>query len=115
MSLRTENLSHEVSGALCLAPIRCVLHSYVMFVAAAGVIGEALQSFSIVGLYITFVLAVGRFIRAQSSDLRLRIPFENLPNCDQYVGDNPEMLSLSLHCYTTLHACHFFRKYRGTL
>ena len=63
---------------------RLVLCSAVVFLAAAGVIGEALQSFSIVGLYITFVLAVGRFIRAQSSDLRLRIPFENLPNCDRY-------------------------------
>ena len=66
---------------------RLVLCSAVVFLAAAGVIGEALQSFSIVGLYITFVLAVGRFIRAQSSDLRLRIPFENLPNCERYAGD----------------------------
>ncbi|KAK3164410.1 hypothetical protein QOZ80_1AG0017640 [Eleusine coracana subsp. coracana] len=48
-----------------------------------GIIGETLSKFSIWSLYITFVLAVARFIRLQCSDLRMRIPFENLPSCDR--------------------------------
>ncbi|KAK7284316.1 hypothetical protein RJT34_19061 [Clitoria ternatea] len=51
-----------------------------------GIIGETLSKFSIWGLYITFVLAVGRFIRLQCSDLRMRIPFENLPSCDRVLA-----------------------------
>ncbi|CAL5433099.1 unnamed protein product [Camellia sinensis] len=51
-----------------------------------GFIGETLSKFSIWGLYITFVLAVGRFIRLQCSDLRMRIPFENLPTCDRLIA-----------------------------
>ncbi|CAI9102322.1 OLC1v1000569C1 [Oldenlandia corymbosa var. corymbosa] len=51
-----------------------------------GIIGDTLSKFSIWGLYITFVLAVGRFIRLQCSDLRMRIPFENLPNCDRLIA-----------------------------
>ncbi|CAL5353858.1 unnamed protein product [Camellia sinensis] len=51
-----------------------------------GIIGETLSQFSIWGLYITFVLAVGRFIRLQCSDLRMRIPYENLPSCDRLIA-----------------------------
>ncbi|KAB1207977.1 hypothetical protein CJ030_MR7G002539, partial [Morella rubra] len=51
-----------------------------------GIIGDTLSKFSIWGLYITFVLAVGRFIRLQCSDLRMRIPFENLPSCDRLIA-----------------------------
>ncbi|KAK7337825.1 hypothetical protein VNO77_18412 [Canavalia gladiata] len=51
-----------------------------------GIIGDTLSKFSIWGLYITFVLAVGRFIRLQCSDLRMRIPFENLPSCDRLMA-----------------------------
>ncbi|XP_020211265.1 piezo-type mechanosensitive ion channel homolog isoform X2 [Cajanus cajan] len=51
-----------------------------------GIIGDTLSKFSIWGLYITFVLAVGRFIRLQCSDLRMRIPFENLPHCDRLMA-----------------------------
>ncbi|TKY61454.1 Piezo-type mechanosensitive ion channel-like [Spatholobus suberectus] len=51
-----------------------------------GIIGDTLSEFSIWGLYITFVLAVGRFIRLQCSDLRMRIPFENLPSCDRLMA-----------------------------
>ncbi|XAR58511.1 hypothetical protein NMG60_11013938 [Bertholletia excelsa] len=51
-----------------------------------GLIGETLSKFSIWGLYITFVLAVGRFIRLQCSDLRMRIPYENLPSCDRLIA-----------------------------
>ncbi|RYR02293.1 hypothetical protein Ahy_B06g081111 [Arachis hypogaea] len=51
-----------------------------------GIIGDTLSKFSIWGLYITFVLAVGRFIRLQCSDLRMRIPFENLPSCERLMA-----------------------------
>jgi hypothetical protein len=51
-----------------------------------GFLGETLSKFSIWGLYITFVLAVGRFIRLQCADLRMRIPFENLPSCDRLIA-----------------------------
>ncbi|XP_010242544.1 PREDICTED: piezo-type mechanosensitive ion channel homolog isoform X2 [Nelumbo nucifera] len=54
-----------------------------------GILGETLSKFSIWGLYITFVLAVGRFIRLQCSDLRMRIPYENLPSCDSAFGFLP--------------------------
>lgn len=53
---------------------------------AEGILGDTLSKFSIWGLYITFVLAVGRFIRLQCSDLRMRIPYENLPSCDRYAN-----------------------------
>ncbi|XP_020597210.1 piezo-type mechanosensitive ion channel homolog isoform X2 [Phalaenopsis equestris] len=51
-----------------------------------GIIGETLSKFSIWSLYITFVLAVGRFIRLQFSDLRMRIPYEDLPSCDRLIA-----------------------------
>ncbi|XP_078441364.1 piezo-type mechanosensitive ion channel component [Wolffia australiana] len=51
-----------------------------------GILGETLSKFNIWSLYLTFVLAVGRFIRLQCSDLRMRIPFENLPSCDRLVA-----------------------------
>ncbi|KHN03769.1 Piezo-type mechanosensitive ion channel component 2 [Glycine soja] len=51
-----------------------------------GILGDTLSKFSIWGLYITFVLAVGRFIRLQCADLRMRIPYENLPSCDRLIA-----------------------------
>ncbi|XP_072996398.1 piezo-type mechanosensitive ion channel homolog isoform X2 [Typha latifolia] len=51
-----------------------------------GILGETLSKFSIWSLYITFVLAVARFIRLQCSDLRMRIPYENLPSCDRLIA-----------------------------
>lgn len=51
-----------------------------------GFLGDTLSQFSIWSLYITFVLAVGRFIRLQCSDLRMRIPYENLPCCDRLIA-----------------------------
>ncbi|XP_012462417.1 piezo-type mechanosensitive ion channel homolog isoform X2 [Gossypium raimondii] len=51
-----------------------------------GILGDTLSKFSIWGLYITFVLAVGRFIRLQCSDLRMRIQVENLPSCDRLLA-----------------------------
>ncbi|KAI3979667.1 hypothetical protein MKX01_013762 [Papaver californicum] len=51
-----------------------------------GILSETLSKFSIWGLYISFVLAIGRFIKLQCSDLRMRIPFENLPSCDRLIA-----------------------------
>ncbi|KAF6171659.1 hypothetical protein GIB67_042174 [Kingdonia uniflora] len=51
-----------------------------------GILGDTLSKFSIWSLYISFVLAVGRFIRLQCSDLRMRIPFENLPSCNRLIA-----------------------------
>uniref|UniRef100_A0A1D1Y2D5 Protein PIEZO n=2 Tax=Anthurium amnicola TaxID=1678845 RepID=A0A1D1Y2D5_9ARAE len=51
-----------------------------------GILGETLSKFNIWSLYLTFVLAVGRFIRLQCSDLRMRIPYENLPSCERLIA-----------------------------
>ncbi|KAI5060462.1 hypothetical protein GOP47_0024882 [Adiantum capillus-veneris] len=51
-----------------------------------GLIGDTLSKFSITSLYITFVLAVGRFIRLQCADLRMRIPYENFSSCDRLMA-----------------------------
>lgn len=61
------------------------IYIYIFICFSEGIIGETLSKFSIWSLYITFVLAVARFIRLQCSDLRMRIPYENLPSCDRYV------------------------------
>ncbi|PQM34975.1 piezo-type mechanosensitive ion channel homolog isoform X1 [Prunus yedoensis var. nudiflora] len=42
-----------------------------------GILGDTLSKFSI----------WGRFIRLQCSDLRMRIPYENLPSCDRAEGE----------------------------
>lgn len=63
---------------------KTVTDDVVLLWVTEGLLGETLSKSSIWGLYITFVLAVGRFIRLQCSDLRMRIPFENLPSCDRY-------------------------------
>ncbi|BFG43240.1 hypothetical protein CerSpe_295140 [Prunus speciosa] len=41
-----------------------------------GILGDTLSKFSI----------WGRFIRLQCSDLRMRIPYENLPSCDRLIA-----------------------------
>eukprot|EP00899_Mesostigma_viride_P028416 jgi/Mesvir1/875/Mv26589-RA.1 len=51
-----------------------------------GFIGDALSGYGIAGLYLTFVLSVGRFLRIYVSDLRQRIPYENLPSADRLVA-----------------------------
>lgn len=52
---------------------------------AGGFIGTTLSKFGLAGLYITFVLGVHRLVRLQSSDLRMRIPYENFLSCDRLV------------------------------
>lgn len=67
-----------------------------------GIIGETLSKFSIWSLYITFVLAVGRFIRLQCSDLRMRIPYENLPSCDRYTNFTSSVIDASTSVYVNI-------------
>ncbi|KAG2488469.1 hypothetical protein HYH03_012974 [Edaphochlamys debaryana] len=52
----------------------------------SGLLGETLSRFGITGLYITFVLAIGRFLRLSVSSLRLRIPTEDLPSTRRLVA-----------------------------
>ncbi|EFJ40273.1 hypothetical protein VOLCADRAFT_69738, partial [Volvox carteri f. nagariensis] len=40
----------------------------------------------ITGLYVTFVFAIGRFLRLSVSSLRLRIPTEDLPSTRRLVA-----------------------------
>lgn len=51
----------------------------------AGLIGETLSSIGIIGLYITVVLAIGRFLRFSTKNMRMRIQYEDLPNTRQLV------------------------------
>ncbi|VVA09890.1 PREDICTED: piezo-type mechanosensitive ion [Prunus dulcis] len=70
-----------------------------------GILGDTLSKFSIWGLYITFVLAVGRLIRHQCSDLRMRIPYENLPSSiseDTYAARAEGELGVEEVLYWTL-------------
>ena len=45
-----------------------------------GAIAEQLSAIGVASLYVTFVLGVGRFVRLFASNLRMRIPYENLPS-----------------------------------
>lgn len=50
-----------------------------------GLIGQTLSSFGILGLYITVVLAIGRFLRLTTHNMRMRIQFEDLPTTKRLV------------------------------
>jgi len=50
-----------------------------------GLIGQTLSSFGIIGLYITVVLAIGRFLRFSSRNMRMRIQYEDLPTTKRLV------------------------------
>ncbi|KDD75824.1 hypothetical protein H632_c483p0, partial [Helicosporidium sp. ATCC 50920] len=45
-----------------------------------GLIGQTLSRFGIIGLYTVFVYGIGRFLRLTITNLRMRIPYEDLPN-----------------------------------
>ncbi|XP_020540481.2 piezo-type mechanosensitive ion channel homolog isoform X3 [Jatropha curcas] len=77
---------HDIDAASVCGQIAGPMAIIVSEETPQGILGETLSKFSIWGLYITFVLAVGRFIRLQFSDLRMRIPFENLPSCDRLLS-----------------------------
>lgn len=50
-----------------------------------GLIGQTLSSFGIIGLYITVVLAIGRFLRFSTRNMRMRIQYEDLPTTKRLV------------------------------
>ena len=50
-----------------------------------GLIGQTLSSFGILGLYITVVLAIGRFLRLTTQNMRMRIQYEDLPTTKRLV------------------------------
>jgi piezo-type mechanosensitive ion channel component 1/2 len=46
----------------------------------SGFIGETLSSVGITGLYVTLVFGLGRFLRLSINNLRMRIPYQDLPD-----------------------------------
>ena len=52
----------------------------------SGLLGATVSSFGITGLYITFVFGIGRFLRLSTSNMRMRIPFDDLPNTSRLVA-----------------------------
>ena len=66
----------------------------------AGIIGETLTSIGILGLYITVVLAIGRFLRFSTKNMRMRIQYEDLPDPRQLVTICQVQNSLLIH-YTS--------------
>lgn len=51
----------------------------------SGFIGETLSSVGITGLYVTLIFGLGRFLRLSLTNLRMRIPYEDLPSVDHLV------------------------------
>lgn len=60
-----------------------------------GLIGQTLSSFGILGLYITVVLAIGRFLRLTTHNMRMRIQYEDLPTTKRLVT----LCQVCLHLY----------------
>ena len=52
----------------------------------SGLIGATVSSFGITGLYITFVFGIGRFLRLSASNMRIRIPFTEMPDTSRLVA-----------------------------
>lgn len=46
----------------------------------SGTIGEAVVSLGITGLYVTIVFGLGRFVRLSIANMRMRIPYQDLPD-----------------------------------
>ncbi len=51
-----------------------------------GIIGATINKFGVVGLYSVFVYGIGRFLRLSITNLRMRIPFEDLPTTRRLVA-----------------------------
>lgn len=48
----------------------------------SGLLGETLSSVGITGLYFTLVFGLGRFLRLSNNNMRMRIPFQDLPDVE---------------------------------
>ena len=67
----------------------------------SGLLGATVSSFGITGLYITFVFGIGRFLRLSTSNMRMRIPFDDLPNTQRLTAlcqVRPKPFCLHEHC-----------------
>jgi hypothetical protein len=51
-----------------------------------GIIGATINKFGVVGLYSVFVYGIGRFLRLSVTNLRMRIPYEDLPTTQRLVA-----------------------------
>jgi hypothetical protein len=49
----------------------------------SGLIGETLSSMGITGLYVTLVFGLGRFLRMGLTNIRMRIPYQDLPSVER--------------------------------
>lgn len=50
-----------------------------------GILASALTGIGLVGIYVTFVLGIGRFLRLTVANMRVYIPFEDLPDVTRIV------------------------------
>lgn len=48
----------------------------------SGLLGETLSSVGITGLYFTLVFGLGRFLRLSNNNMRMRIPYQDLPDVE---------------------------------
>jgi hypothetical protein len=75
-----------------------------------GIIGATINKFGVVGLYTVFVYGIGRFLRLSVTNLRMRIPFEDLPTTrrlvilcqDIYIARAEGLLGLEEELYGAL-------------
>ena len=75
-----------------------------------GIIGATLNKFGVIGLYTVFVYGIGRFLRLSVTNLRMRIPFEDLPTTrrlvelcqDIYIARAEGLLGLEEELYNAL-------------
>jgi hypothetical protein len=51
----------------------------------SGLIGETLSSMGITSLYVTLVFGLGRFLRMGLTNIRMRIPYQDLPCVDRLI------------------------------
>lgn len=65
-----------------------------------GLIGQALSKYGIIGLYTVVVYGIGRFLRLSVTNIRMRIPYEDLPStrrldslCQVRTADRPPLRS----------------------
>lgn len=75
-----------------------------------GILGATLNKFGVIGLYSVFVYGIGRFFRLGITNLRMRIPYEDLPTTrrlvslcqDIYIARAEGLLELEEELYNAL-------------
>lgn len=79
-----------------------------------GIIGATLNKYGVLGLYSVFVYGIGRFLRLGITNLRMRIPYEDLPTTrrlvalcqDIYIARAEGLLELEEELYSVLLAVY---------